>query len=114
MTNAVERCLKRRKEEYAEINFLCIDEKAVFSGHRSITVMSDASGKYVIDVVEHRTLESTTALLQTLSPKQKMSIKAVATDMWQNYQIAVNEVLPNSEIVHDKFHIFIKLNEGID
>jgi len=114
MCKAVERGLLLRIEEGLTYEFICLDEKAVFSGHRYITVMSDPIRKCVIDVVEHRTIEATTDLLDTLSDKQKNSIIGVAMDMWPAYKTSAKEVLPKAEIIHDKFHVIKKLNEAVD
>jgi len=35
-------------------------------------------------------------------------------DMWAAFESAVNEKLPNADIVHDKFHISAYLNKAVD
>lgn len=35
-------------------------------------------------------------------------------DMWQAYMSAAKELLPNAQIVHDRFHLMKYLNEAID
>ena len=42
------------------------------------------------------------------------TIAAVAIDMWEPYINAVEEMLPEADIVHDKFHIAKYLGEAVD
>ncbi len=53
-------------------------------------------------------------LLDTLTGEQRLGIKAVAMDMWAAFEKAVNLMLPNADIVHDKFHISAYLNKAVD
>ena len=39
---------------------------------------------------------------------------AVALDMWQAYANAVEEKLPQADLVHDRFHISQHLNDAVD
>jgi transposase len=61
-----------------------------------------------------RTLEAAKELIATLSPTQQESVQAVAMDMWQAYQSAVQTSLPQADIVHDRFHVAKYLNEAVD
>ena len=110
---AVERGLKRREE--VEIPFIGIDEKQFRSGHRYISSLVDLQGGRVMDVVEERTETACKTLIsQALTAKQQTQVTAVALDMWKAYANAVNEKLPQADIVHDRFHISQHLNEAVD
>ena len=74
---------------------------------------NNETGK-VIDVVEGRKEESTRELFNKLTEDQKKSIEAVAMDMWAPFITIVHEVLPDADIVHDKFHIKAYLNKAVD
>ena len=113
MEKAVNRGLSDREDH--EIKYIGIDEKSMRRGHTYMTVLSDTKENRVIDIGESRTKNTTKSLLNnSLTSKQKQSIEAVSMDMWKAYSNATKECLPNSEIVHDRFHIMKYLNEAVD
>jgi transposase len=109
---AVERGLKRREEQ--NLKYVGIDEKSFLTGHKYVSVLHNNETGKVIDVVEGRTEESSKELLNKLPEKQRESIEAVTMDMWPAYIKSTNEILPNADIVHDKFHIKGYLNKAVD
>ena len=109
---SVERGLKKRKDDL--LKYVGIDEKSFLSGQHYITVLHNNGTGKVIDVVEGRKEESTKELLNKLTADQKKSIEAVAMDMWAPFITIVREVLPDADIVHDKFHIKAYLNKAVD
>jgi transposase len=112
-SRAVERGLKRREE--VKIPFIGIDEKQFRSGHRYISSLVDLQGGRVLDVVEERTEAACKTLIsKALTATQQTQVTAVALDMWKAYANAVNEKLPQADIVHDRFHISQHLNEAVD
>jgi transposase len=112
-TRAVQRGLSRR--EAVAIPYLGIDEKQFRSGHQYISSLVDLQQGRVLDVVEHRTEEACKALIErSLTQAQQGQVQAVALDMWKAYQNAVEEKLPQADIVHDRFHISGHLNEAVD
>ena len=42
-----------------------------------------------------------------MKDEQLCAVKAIATDMWAPYVGVAEELLPNADIGHDKFHIAI-------
>ena len=110
---AVERGLSRRKED--AVPYIGIDEKQFRSGHRYISSLVDLEGGRVLDVVEERTEAACKTLIeQSLTESQQGQVTAVALDMWKAYTNAVEAVLPQADIVHDRFHISQHLNEAVD
>jgi len=110
---AVARGLARRKA--TTIEYLGIDEKQFRSGHRYVSNLYDLEGGRVLDVVEGRTENDCKQLIeQALTPEQREQVTAVALDMWQAYANAVNDKLPQAEIVHDRFHVSQHLNQAVD
>lgn len=109
---AVERGLARRGNE--TIQHLGIDEKSFLKGHSYASVLNDLDQGCVIDVVEGRTQEAATKLIQTLSQDQRDGVKAIAMDMWQAFMNAAGEVIPNADIVHDKYHVAGYLGKAVD
>jgi len=112
MVSAVERGMLRRTEE--EIPHLGIDEKSSEKGHSYSSILTDIARSRVLDLVPERKLEAAKSLLETLSPRQRASVKAVAVDMWPAFMSAAKACLPQADIVHDRFHISKYLGEAVD
>jgi transposase len=112
MVNAVERGMLRRAED--EIAFLGIDEKSSEKGHTYVSILTDIERSRVLDLVPERKLAATVGLLETLTPGQRDSVKAVAMDMWPAYMSAARQCMPQADIVHDRFHVSKYLGEAVD
>jgi transposase len=52
--------------------------------------------------------------LNQVPEAHRSQIKAVAMDMWNAYLKAVREVLPQADIVHDRYQISAHLNAAVD
>ncbi len=109
---AVERGLLKRHDRV--IKNVGLDEKSYKKGQSYISVLSDLNGSKVIEVVEGRELTDAEKLLNLLSEKQKEGVEAVAVDMLQAFQSAIEKVLPQALITHDKFHISSYLNKAVN
>ena len=112
MVSAVEQGMLRRTEE--EISYLGIDEKSSERGHSYATILTDIDRSRVLDLIPERKLEAAKTLLETLTPKQRASVKAVAMDMWPAFMSAATQCMPQADIVHDKFHISKYLGDAVD
>ncbi len=112
LIRAVDRGLKSRKE--VEVAYLGIDEKHFHKGQDYVTLLNDVIEGRVLDVVEDRTKESTTTLLNKLSAAQKEKVQAITMDFWSAFISTAKEILPHTEIVHDRFHISQYLNNAVD
>ena len=94
MVRAVERGMLRRTEE--EIAYLGIDEKSSEKGHSYATILTDLDRSRVLDLVPERKLEAAKTLLETLTPRQRASVNAVAMDMWPAFMSAAKACLPQA------------------
>jgi transposase len=112
MIRGVERGMQRRQAD--PIEHLGIDEKSTERGQSYASILTDIDHSRVLDVVPERTLVATTELLNTLSPEQQAGVKAVAMDMWRPFMSAVGSILPQADVVHDRFHISKYLNEAVN
>lgn len=112
MEKAVFRGLQRRSE--GTMARIGVDEKSFLRGHRYATILSDLDNARVIDVAQDRKEESLAELFRRIPEEQRQQIAAVAIDMWEPYINAVQELLPEADIVHDKFHIAKYLGEAVD
>ena len=95
--SAVERGMLRRTEE--PISYLGIDEKSSERGHTYASILTDIDRSRVLDLVPERKLEAAIGLLETLTPTQRLSVKAVAMDMWPAYMSAARQCMPQADIV---------------
>lgn len=64
---------------------------------------------------EKRTKKSCISLINSaLTPEQKEQVEQVSVDMWEAFINTVKELLPQSKIVHDRFHLIQYLNKAVD
>ena len=112
MNRAVERGLERRELE--QLRHLGLDEKNFRRGQSYISLLTDLAGGRVLEVMEGRDQAAAEMLLATLEAKQLAQVEAVAVDMAGYYVAAVEAVLPQAAIVHDKFHISQHLGQAVD
>lgn len=112
MQRAVILGMKRRTDE--EMPYIGIDEKSFLKGHKYATIMTDITGKRVLEVAENRDKEAVDNVWNSISCKQKNGIKAVSMDFWQAFINGAQTHAPDASIVHDKFHIMKYMNEAVD
>jgi transposase len=109
---AVERGLERRELENVE--HVGIDEKSYLKGHKYVSILNDIDNACVLEVVRGRDKEAADKLLQSIPLAQRITVEAVAVDMWEPYRLSIEENFPNADIVHDKFHISGYLGKAVD
>lgn len=109
---AVERGLLRRDDENVE--HVGLDEKSFLTGHSYASVLTDLGKGRVLEVVADRTETAAITLLQTLSGRQRARVQAAAMDMWPAFMSAARIVLPQADIVHDKYHVAAYLGKAVD
>ena len=68
----------------------------------------------MLEVVPGRTEESATELWKSLPLSQRKQISAIAMDMWPAFIQAAEKMVPEADIVFDKFHVSKHLNEAVD
>ncbi len=104
-----------RRDKNTVYEQLSIDEKSFKKGHNYITVLSDPGTGRIIDVSEGRTKASCKKLLNdNLKAEQIEKVEQVSMDMWEAFMNTVKEILPQSKIVHDRFHLVQYLNKAVD
>jgi len=111
-TRAVQRGLNRR--ELDGIEYLGLDEKSFGTKERFITVLSDLSGERVLEVAPSKSTEAARTVLAIVPEKERSTIKAVAMDMTAAYENACGELVPQADIVYDKFHVEQLLSKAMD
>lgn len=83
MDRAVSRGLARKRKRV--IRHLGVDEKAFRKGHQYMTIVCDLQRSTVEHIADDRKVESLGSFYESLTPKQRDGIEAVAMDMWAPY-----------------------------
>lgn len=96
------------------ITKLLIDEKAVRRGHGYVTIVLNGETGELLHMAEGRKKESLESFFQQLSDTQKASIEAVGIDRSGAYQAVVEAYLPKADIVYDRFHLVMNVNQAVD
>ena len=78
-----------------------MDEKNFGRGQDYVSVITDLTGRRVLDVVEDRNTESGLKLWESLPPEQRQQVEAVAIDMSAEFAAAVKQAAPQAAIVYD-------------
>jgi len=107
-------CVEHLLKFKEDIEILGIDEISIRKGHKNFqAVVSNIGEGYVMDVLPDRKKETVVKYLKKLPRKAKKRIVFVSIDMWEGYFNATKEVLPNTTIIIDRFHVMKNLNAGI-
>lgn len=109
---AVERGLLRRSTE--AVKQVGMDEKSFGRGQDYVSLMTDLSGRRVLDVVEGRDTASALKLWERLPATQRDRVEAVAIDMSPEFTSAAQQSARRAVIVYDRFHVAKHLNEAVD
>ena len=97
---------------------LGIDEIALLKGHRDfvavISAKTDQGRLQLLAVLPDRLKASVVAWLKSVPAALRAGITTVCTDMWEGYSTAVAEVLPEAQIVIDRFHVACHYHDAVD
>lgn len=104
---------KYEKISYKNIAYLSMDEFAIKKGHQYMTVFLDLRTGRIIYACEGRALENIEPFLQKLKKKAR-NLQAIAMDLSPSYISAIKNILPNVDIVFDRFHVVKLLNGMMD
>jgi transposase len=109
-----ERDLSRRyaKPKLKHLRAIAIDEIAVASGHRYLTLVMDLDSGAVVFVGDGRGADALKPFWKRLRPSGA-KIEAVAMDMSGAYQAAVRANLRKAVIVFDRFHVVKLFNDKL-
>lgn len=75
-------------------------------------VITNVQNNTLVEILKDRNKVTVTDYLYRLPDRNK--IELVAMDMWQPYRDAVQVVLPQAEIIIDKFHVLKLANEAME
>lgn len=105
-------------DEFNQLRVLGIDEIALKKGHQDyVTIVStrdEQDQPRLLAVIEGRKKEPLVAFLKTIPRKLRATVKEVCTDLNEGFINAVKEVLPQAELVADRFHVAKLYGNGFE
>lgn len=116
----VERMLKDIEEDVnnqpiESVKKLGIDEIALRKGkHDYCAVLVDLEESKLLRILKKRTKEVVREELMKWGIEVLEKIEEVSIDLWSGYRSVAEELIPNAEIVADRFHVMKKINEELD
>ena len=100
------------------LRILGLDEISLLKGHSDfVTIVStqDEEGNpEVLAVLKGREKETIVKFLKTIPAKLRKTIEEVCTDLYEGFIGAVEEVLPETRIVADRFHVAKLYRAAVD
>jgi transposase len=101
------------KRSLSAVRYIAIDEFSIRKAKQYMTVVLDLESGQVLHAAEGRHAGALIPFLRTLR-SEGAKLQAVALDMWAPYLLAVAEVYPEAEPVHDRYHVVSMVNFAID
>jgi transposase len=98
---------------YDGLRLLAVDEVAVHKGHTYLTIVLDLETGRVVWVGKGRTEATLAGFFEELTPQQRASIEAVASDMASGFRSAVEKACPQAAQVYDFFHVVAKYSREV-
>ena len=93
---------------------ICFDEISLHRGHgKFVLVISAPELGLVLDVLADRSKESLLKWLDERGSEWCAAVQYACSDMWDAYQQAAEQKLPNARRVVDRFHVMKNLNDAL-
>lgn len=103
------------REKPKNLTKLGIDEIAVVKGQRNYyVILVDLEKKKVIGMIEKRTKKEITEYLEAWGEKVLLKIQEVSIDLWKTYKSIAEELMPQAEVVADRFHVMKQVTDELD
>lgn len=102
-----------RSRSLRKVRYIAIDEFAIHTGQRYMTVIMDLEQGCILHACEGRSADSVSPFLRRLKAA-RAPLTAVAVDMWDPYLLAIQQVFPHVSIVHDRYHVIALANTAVD
>ena len=119
-TEEIERMLKDAAKEYlkakpSELKRLGIDEIAVIKGKGNYcAVLIDLEKSKLIGMLAGRKQEEIKKVLLGWGKEVLEQIEEVSIDLWKGYKNVVIDLMPNAQVVADRFHVMAQINKELD
>lgn len=103
------------KEKPQGLKRLGIDEITHLKGGKNYAaVLVDLDKRKPIALLEKRNKEAIAEYLRSLDSEILSQIEEVSIDLWRPYKTVVEELIPNAQVVADRFHVMKQINEELD
>lgn len=111
---AVLRGMLKRGE--LDVEYICVDEKAVGQGHDYITVVTGLKDKeqVVLYIGDGKGEEGLNGFWELIGPGMCAKIKAVSMDLGKSYIKSTNKYCPQAALIFDPFHIMKMINGAVN
>ena len=118
-TEEIERMLsdvaKELSSKPSNLKKLGIDEIALIKGQGDYcAVLIDLSTSKLITIVFGRKQEDIEPVLNSWGSKVLEQIEEVSIDLWVGYKTLVKKLMPNAQVVADRFHVAAQVNQELD
>nr|WP_216595759.1 ISL3 family transposase [Myxosarcina sp. GI1] len=119
-TEEIETMLKDKAQELkqekpSKLKRLGIDEIALVKGQGNYcAVLVDLEKSKVVDILEERSQEKIMSVLTSWGTEVLQSIEYVSIDLWKPYKSLARKLMPNAEVVANRFHVMKQVNEELD
>ena len=119
-TDEIKRMLKDASQENlnskpSELKRLGIDEIALVKGKGNYcAVLIDLDTSKLITILSGRTQEILRETFMDWGNNVLAKIEEVSIDLWQGYKNLVIELMPNAQVVADRFHVMTQINKELD
>ena len=116
----IERMLKDASKDLSKLKpiglkRLGIDEIALIKGQgKYCAVLIDIDRSKLLAIVEGRTKEEIKEVLTGWGSEVLKGIEEVSIDLWKGYKSLAAEIIPNAQIVVDRFHVMAQINKELD
>ena len=116
----IERMLKDASEDLSKVKpiglkRLGIDEIALVKGQgKYCAVLIDLDRSKLLMIVEGRTKEEIKKVLEGWGTEVLEGIEEVSIDLWKGYKSLAMEMMPNAQVVADRFHVMAQINQELD
>lgn len=119
-TEEIEGMLKDASEQLSnskplKLKRLGIDEIALVKGKGNYcAVLIDLDTSKLIAILSGRTQEIIKETLIGWGTEVLEQIKKVSIDLWKGYKNLVTELMPEAQVVADRFHVMVQINKELD
>lgn len=102
------------EEEKKDTSFVLGIDEVSFAGRQMVTTIGNITTRRLKGILNSKRKDELKKILRSFSPRIKSLISEVVIDMCPLYLMAIRQVLPNTVIVVDHFHIIQDANKRID
>jgi transposase len=103
------------EEKPRDLKKLGIDEITQLKGGKNYAaVLVDLEKRKPIALLEKRNKEVIAEYLQGLGCSILNQIEEVSIDLWKPYKTVIEELIPNAQVVADRFHVMTQINKELD